>query len=201
MSQLLSLQARFHSLLARIEAHAKIFFRWIKCWHTRQDKIQEVLGLAWKWVRQLHQAGKRWWSFVSRLADYACRAVKSGRKVAGSITIKDVMNEITQRRQSFYVGKLPDFATESVNPLSEALTDNTVSDVPDQVAFRIDFPAWVSQQSDRDRALLTDMAIGHRTQDLARCYRMSEGRISQLRRSFHDDWRRYTNAQPASVVR
>jgi hypothetical protein len=188
------LKARFESVLPRIERHALVMFRSVHCWHTRQDKLQEVRSLCWKWVRQLHKAGKRWWSFVSRLADYACRAVKCGRKIAGSISAKDVMNEITQAQQSFYVGKLPDISTESSNPLSDALIDNTTTEVPDQVAFRIDFPNWVAEHSDRDRSLLTDEALGHRTKDLARQYHMSEGRVSQLRRHFHDSWRQFTDA-------
>ena len=52
------LHARFQSVLPRIERHARVFFRWIKCWHTKQDKLQEVRSLAWKWIKRLHQAGK-----------------------------------------------------------------------------------------------------------------------------------------------
>ncbi len=185
------LHSRYNAVLPRIVQHARVYFRWIKCWHTKEDKIQEVRSLCWKWIEQLHKAGKEWWLFVSRLADYACRQVKSGRKVTGMISAKDVMNEITQTRKGFYVGKLPDYSTESTNPLAEALTDNTVSEVPDQVAFRIDFPEYQDTFSDRDRQLMDDMLLGHRTKDLARKHRMSEGRVSQLRRQFHEGWGRF----------
>ena len=36
------------------------------------------------------------------------------------------------------------------------------------------------------------MAIGHRTKDLADRYQVSQGRISQQRREFMEDWQRYT---------
>ena len=74
---------------------------------------------------------------MSRLADFACKAVKSGRNIAG-MTVRDVMSEIAQQRHGFYVGKLPDFSTESTNPLVEALTDNSVSEVPTRCKFSID---------------------------------------------------------------
>ena len=41
----------------------------------------------------------------------------------------------------------PDFSTESSNPLVEAFTDNTQTPVDEAVAFRIDFPAWISEPS------------------------------------------------------
>src|ERR1700733_7767846 len=132
------LHRHFVSVLPRIVRHARIVFRFVRCWHTKQDKIQEVRSLCWKWVKKLHKAGKAWWQYGSRIADFACRAVKSGRKVSGMISAKDVLNEITQSKRGFYVGKLPDFSTESGNPLAEALSDNMVSPVPDQVAFRLD---------------------------------------------------------------
>ena len=160
------LKARFEAILPRIVRHARVQFHHIRCYHTREDKIQEVRGYCWKWIRLLHKAKKKWWTFVSRLADYACKAVKSGRKIAG-MTVRDVMSEINQARRGYCLCKLPDFSTESTNPLVEALTDNTQTPVDDAVAFRIDFPAWMSTHSDRDRALLTDMAMNHRTKDLA----------------------------------
>lgn len=189
--QLRHLHARFASILPRIERHARVFFRWIKCWHSKNDKIQEASALCWKWVQQLHKAGKEWRGFVSRLADYACRAVKSGRKVVGMICAKDVLNEITQAKRGFYVGKLPDYSTESTNPLVEALTDNTRSEVPDQVAFRLDFPVWRARYDDRRRRIMDAMALGHRTIDLANQFRMSQGRVSQLRREFLHDWQKF----------
>lgn len=187
------LHQRFSSVLPRVERHARVVFRSVPCLDTREDKVQEVSGLCWKWVRKLDKLGKKWWTFVSQLATFACKAVKSGRKVTGCIKIKDVMNEINQARRGYCITKLPDISTESSNPLSDALIDNTRTEVPEQVAFRCDFPTWVSGYGDRDRALMSDMALGHRTKDLARRYRLSEGRVSQLRRQFHDSWQHFSD--------
>lgn len=191
-----TLKRLFESVLPRIVRHARVYFRGIKCWHTFQDKVQEVRSLCWKWVKYLQKVGKKWWCFMARLADYACRAVHSGRKVAGSIKARDVFNGITQARKGFYVGKLPDVSTESSNPLVEALADNTRSEVPDQAAFRCDFPRWRSSYDRRRQQIIDALALGHGTKDVARRFRLSESRVSQLRRQFMEDWARFTGGEP-----
>ena len=62
------------------------------------------------------------------------------------------------------------------------LHDNRRTAVPEQVQFRLDFPAWLATLSERDRRVIADMAQGEKTMHLARKYGVSEGRISQLRR-------------------
>jgi len=130
------------------------------------------------------------------LATYAAKAVKCGRRVYGQMKAQDVLNEQAQQRHHFYVGKLPDFSTLSENPLAEALIDNTRTEVPEQVCFRIDFPNWLRTRTERDRRVINDMAMGQRTSDLASKYGISPARNSQLRREFHDDWQRYTPDLP-----
>ena len=69
--------------------------------------------------------------------------------------------------------------------------------MPDQVQFRLDFPAWVATRSQRDRAVAVEMAKGEKTLDLANRFKLSPSRISQLRREFHDDWHRFCEELPA----
>ena len=84
--------------------------------------------------------------------------------------------------------KLPDFSTESNNPLAEALADNTVTPPDDQAAFRIDFHVWLRTHSQRDRAIIRAAACGERTKELAARYRLTPSRISQLRSAWADEW-------------
>ena len=60
--------------------------------------------------------------------------------------------------------------------------------MPDQVSFRLDWPAWLSTRTERDRRIIADMALSEQTKELAEKYGMSPGRISQLRRQYQDDW-------------
>jgi hypothetical protein len=192
------LHTRFLSILPRIEKHAHVYFRHVRCKEHKADLVAEVVALAWKWFVRLAERSKDATQFPSTLASYAARAVKSGRRVTGQIPPKDILSERAQQRHHFCVGKLPDFSTESTNPLAEALADNTVSPVPDQVQFRCDFPAWTRSRCQRDRRLIHVMATGERTKVLARRFRISQARVSQLRRQFHDDYERFT-AGPAEA--
>src|ERR1019366_10599270 len=91
-----SLHARFLLLLPRIEAHAKIYFRDVRCSSTRADRIAETVALAWKWFVRLVKRGKDAALFVSALAKFAVKAVKCGRRLTGMEKAKDVMNRQTQ---------------------------------------------------------------------------------------------------------
>ena len=66
-----------------------------------------------------------------------------------------------------------------------------MSPVPVQAAFRIDYPIWLSQLGQRNRAIAEDMALDLGTFELAERHKISPGRISQLRREFHADYRRF----------
>lgn len=67
---------------------------------------------------------------------------------------------------------------------ADALADNTKSRVPDQVAFRLDFPRWW-RTFDR-RVLHTLMGGG--TDEVAAPFGISPARVSQLRRAFEQSW-------------
>jgi hypothetical protein len=185
------LQSRFLSILPRIRTHARIYFRFVRCAVKKADLIAEAVALAWKWFVRLAQQGKDACRFPSVLATYAAKAVKCGRRVCGMNKANDVMNEQAQQKRGFAVGRLPDFSTLNTNPLMEALADNTQTPPPDAAAFRCDFPSWKRTRSRRDRRLIQKMAFGERTKDLARKFKLSPARVSQLRRDFHDDWVRF----------
>jgi hypothetical protein len=68
------------------------------------------------------------------------------------------------------------------------LVDNRRTPVPDQAAFRIDFPSWLSTLSARDRRIVSDLAAGERTGDVARKFDVSAGRISQMRGQLKESW-------------
>jgi hypothetical protein len=175
-------------VLPRVEAHGRVYFRHVKDPERKEELLAELHGLAWLWFVPLVHRGKDVLQFVSALATYAARAVRSGQRVVGHQKAKDVLSPVAQRKHGFAVERLPDFSTLGGSPIEEALHANTVSPVPDQVAFRLDFPAWLATLSQRNRALAEDMALGEKTQELAEKYRVSEGRISQMRRYFQCDW-------------
>jgi hypothetical protein len=193
---LAELHAGFLALLPRIERHSEVCFRHVRCPHRRADCGAEMVALCWKWYGRAAQQGKEVGRFVSILATFAARHVRSGRRLCGQEKGKDALSPLAQTRHNFVVEKLPDFSTLSSNPFAEALADNTVTPPAEQAAFRIDFPAWLATLGARNRDIAEDMALGHRTQDLGRKYGVGPSRVSQLRREFHDDWRRFCGDLP-----
>jgi hypothetical protein len=179
-------------VLPRIELHARIAFRDVRCPHARADFIAETVGLSFRWWLRLKQRGKRPEEFVSAIAAFAARAARSGRRVCGHEKAKDILSPVAQRTKGFSVGRLPDFSTLSDNPLAEALADNTLTPVDEQACFRIDWPAFERLQTQRDRHLLRDMMRGEGTKALALIFHISEARVSQKRREFKEAWDAFT---------
>jgi hypothetical protein len=198
-----NLQASFLEVLPRIEARARVYFRDVRCAVKKADCIAETIGLAWKWFCRLVQRGKDVMQFVSALASLAARAVRAGRRACGLDRANDVMSPVAQRRHGFTVVSLPSMrqSHEDLNGavsgqrlrdiVEERLRDNTLTPVPDQASFRIDFPSWVKSLSPRERRILKAMSTNERTKELSRRFAVSPGRISQLRRQFRNDWRRF----------
>lgn len=98
------------------------------------------------------------------------------------------MSPRAQQIHGFYVGKLPDFSTLTSNPLFEALAENTVTPVDEQVQFRFDFAAWLAHWDAYHRLILDLMLDGERTSDIAERVGKSAARISQLRSEFSFSW-------------
>jgi len=82
---------------------------------------------------------------------------------------------------------------EAQDAFEERLRDNTQTPVPDQVAFRIDFPLWRCTRCERDRRVIDELMAGGRTKDVSRKFGLTPGRVSQLRRDFLQDWQRFTD--------
>src|SRR6185295_10116706 len=118
----------------------------LKCEEKKEEACAEALALAWKWFVRLVKKGKDATQFSSALATFASKAVRCGRRVAGMERAKDVLSPRAQRLHGFSVGSLPDVSTLEGNVYDEALQDNTQTPVPEQLAFRVDFPRWRRKQ-------------------------------------------------------
>ena len=198
------LHRQFLALLPHIELHARITFRSVRCPDRREDAVAETVALAWKWHVRLAERGKDVRQFPAAFAALAARAVRSGRRACGQEKSKDVLAPVAQRKHGFRVAYLPP-STRSphehlyadphgqalLDAFEERLRDNTLTPVPDQVAFRIDFPAWLRTLTPRERRIIRAMTRNERTTDLSKEFEVSPGRISQMRQEFHADWLRF----------
>ena len=187
-----SATARFLAHLPRFEAHARFAFRRVGCPHTRADRISETIGLAWRHFAALSRRGKKPEQFVTTLALRCSQAVKAGRKLVRCEGGKDVLSPVAQVRHGVSVMRLPDRDQEwehhpLPDELTKALSDNTRSAVPEQAAFRLDFPRWRASLRRRDRRVLDALAGWRGPGRGRRAARSARGRA---RRSPTGRWRR-----------
>jgi hypothetical protein len=155
--------------------------------------------LCWLWFVRLARRGKDATRFPSLLASFAARAVRSGR-LCGQEPSRDALSPLAQQRHGFTVRSIPDGSSLYGNAFNEALADNTRTPPDEQAAFRLDFPAWLLTLTERDRRLVADLMLGDRTLHVADRYRLSPARVSQLRREFREDWRRFHDEPTLAVV-
>jgi hypothetical protein len=208
-----ALQNQFLALLPAIETHGNSYFRYLKCPHRKADALQEMRALAWKWLVRLVQRGKDINEFLATFNTFLGKAVISGRRLAGMLNAKDVMCHLNQKRNGFTVESLPSsprmnhetlyglpHGQQGQDAFEERLQDNTITPVPDQVQFRLDFPAWMKTLTGRERRIIRAMARNEQTKDLSREFDLSPGRISQLRQEFRQDWNRFCDGPVQSEV-
>jgi len=203
------LQARFLALVPKIQTHAQIVFRSVACPHKRQDRIAEAVALGYLWFLRLARRGRPVEDFPSAFCTFLARAVKSGRKLTGMSSVKDVMNERCQQRNHFRMEALPATTRSSHEELyglvggqylqdcyEERLRDNQVTPPPDAAAFRIDFPQFLAglaqrdrDLAQRDRDLAEFLSLGHSATRAATRFNLAPGRVTQLRQAWCRRWR------------
>ena len=182
--------AAFLAELPRFAAHARFAARHITCPHRRAEFQAEVLALAWRQFARRHRRGKDPGAFVTTLALRCSQAVRAGRRLVRADGARDALSPVARVRHGFAVERLP-HPRCGVPHLAEALADDTRTPVPEQAAFRLDYPRWRAGFRPRTRAVLDALAVGGRTGEVARRFGISQGRVSQLRREFAASWRRF----------
>src|SRR5262245_4437920 len=177
------LHAGFLALLPRVERACKVALRLVRSAEERAELAAEAVALAWCWYRRLVLRGRDPSAFDSALAALAVRAARSGRRLCGQEPADDVLSTLARRRRGFAVLRLPASDVPGGRDWwAEALQDKRATPQHDQVAFRLDFPAWLGRCSRRNRRIIAGLAVGDRTGDVARRQGLSPARISQLRR-------------------
>jgi hypothetical protein len=197
-----TLHATFQALLPKLQTHASIYFRDVRCPDQKADRIAECIALAWKWLIRLHERGKDVNQFAMVFVFLVAKAVKSGRRLTGQERAKDVLSARAQRRHGFKVESLPastrrpfdDFCAaphgqQHLDVYEERLKDNTVTPPPDAAAFRIDWPDFLDTLTERDRELAHFLSLGHAAKKAADKFKLSPGRVTQLRQRWCREWR------------
>ena len=188
------LHAAFLAELPRFAAHARFATRHVTCPDTRADLVAEVLALAWRQFVRLYSRGKDPGAFVTTLARRAAQAALAGRRAAGAERVRDVLSPLARLRGRVRVDRLGTRVERDVGrrPGDVVAAELTAADprvrVPDQAAFRVDFPRFREGLTPATRTALDLLAAGWGTGAAAARLGVPPARVGQLRREPADKW-------------
>jgi hypothetical protein len=176
----------FLAMLPAIESHAQHFF----CRRPREQReefVARTVALAYSMFVRLVNRGKSDVAYPSPLAIYACRQVLAGRSLGTRMNVRDVTSRYCQHRKGVHVERLDRF-DEKEGTWREILVEDRRSTPADIAAARIDVPSFFATLTPRSRLMAEALAGGESTAGVAKQFRVSEARISRLRRQLHEKW-------------
>ncbi len=188
--------ATFLPMVPKIKEHASYRFRgWPE--DVREEAIQETLANACQAYARLAQRGATDSATWSSLAKYAIRQVRTGRKVGGSLNVRDVSSRYCQRHYGVSVHNLHRWDDEN-QEWTEMVVEDRRTTPADIAALRIDFWEFLKSLSRRHRKIALKLAKGYSTSAVAKMFELSAARISQIRRELDDAWQAF-HGEPACV--
>ena len=176
----------FLRMLPVIQQSASIAFRHLKA-EAREEAIQDVTANALVAFVRLVELGKADVAFPTVLARYGVSQFRSGRRVGTRLNVRDISSGYCQRRKGIFVQRLDRYYVKD-GEWREIVVEDKKSTPADIAATRIDFAAWLETLSKRQRKIAETLAMGETTSRTARIFRISAGRVSQIRRQLFDRW-------------
>lgn len=184
-----ALQHRFMDMLPSIYGQVRYAFR-RELPERRHELIAEAIANCWVAFVKLVERDLQDVIYATPLAQFAIRQVVSGRRVGGKLNQNDVTSEYAQRVKQITVERLTRYNKRKSMWL-EMLVEDKKTGPADTAAARIDFGDWLRTLGGRRRRIAETLAKGETTSVTAAKFRVSLGRISQLRRELCDDWERF----------
>jgi len=186
-------QTGFLAVLPVVVTHARISFRRLNA-DRREEAIQETIAAACMNFQLAAAQGKLQFVHPTTLADFAVRHTRTGRHVGSAQdAARDVLSPACQRRHhvkvvSYDRDRLPATLRDGTDGWKRIAVEDRTAGIADLAAFRIDFAGWLQKLTHRDREIICAFSGGDSTKAVAERFRMSEGRVSQLRRKFERLW-------------
>ena len=192
-------KAVYAKMLPSIKRHARIAFRYLNP-EEKQERVQNVLCNTWEALVRLARRGKLDQAFPSVLAKFAEKQTRDHRITGGHLNIKDILSKYCQVNKDVVVQRLDRFNDQEDCWEQAVVQDTRNSPVPEIVAFRCDFADWLKSLKRRDRRIAQFLSLGNRTSDAARKFKVSEGRVSQLRRELAESWKKFVGDEPGDAA-
>ena len=196
---LAKVRAVYAKMLPSLKRHARVAFRSYSP-DAKEEAVQNVLCNTWEALVRLARRGKLDQAFPSILAKFAEKQTRDDRIVGGHLSIKEVLSRYAQRLKGFLVERLDRRDKDDENMWCEVLVEDRHAGPADIARTRIDFAAWLDSLKRRDRRVAEFLANGETTKATAAKFRLSQGRVSQLRRELAESWRRFVGDEPGAAA-
>jgi hypothetical protein len=180
---------RFLALLPAIQDQAEYAFRRLPV-ESREELVQQAIASSYDMFIRLCRRGKTGLVYATPLAKFAICHVREGRRTGSRCNSRDLMSPRACAAKGFTIERLDRFDRRS-DQWREVLVEDWRSGPDEIAAIRIDFADWLKTLSTRDRKLAETLAMGETTGRVARTFRISAARVSQLRRELCANWRRF----------
>ena len=188
-------QETFVSMLPTIRQNAVRRFRH-RPPEECEDLVAEAVALAFVMFVRLVERGKPELCYGTPLADYACRQVAVGRRLGSPLNVNDISSGYCQQRKGVFLQRLDRYEVQD-DKWKEIVVEDRQATPADIAATRIDFAAWLETLPKRQRQIAETLAMGETTSRTARMYRISAGRVSQIRRQLYEAWHEF-HGEPLS---
>jgi hypothetical protein len=169
----------FESLLPALTTKFKKAAMSLPSWHDRRDAVDEMIAMSFTCYRSLVNRKVKA-IYPTPLGDYAVKSYFGGRRFLGMSSV-DVFAARCQLR-----GR----ATINNDMIDHCICKKT-GDPAVIGAFRVDFKDWIRTLDDRMRNVLHEILIGSTTGEISDLFKVSPGRISQVRKLLYDSWNEF----------
>ena len=176
----------FMAMVPAIAKHARIAFRDYDP-EQRDDLVKETVANCLVAYVRLFELGKGHLGYAGVLARYAVAQIHSGRKVGTPLRSKDVLSRYAQQRRGLRIERL-DRRDQDERAWMEIAVESKRATPADVAAIRIDFAAWLDGLSGKLRKMAEVLATGEATNDAAKKFGVTAGRISHVRRELMRSW-------------
>lgn len=194
-------------ILPVVEDLARTRFRNLPRSEQEESTAEAVAGALISFVR-LVRRGRDPREFAIRLAQFALFRVRAGRLAASPDRSEDIMSRLARQKHGFVVDSLDaghSLETGESRGVGRRQPHRDWRDLvlesrgstPAEVAIlRLDFKAWLGRMNHRRRRIAETLAVGYQTGEVARQFRLSAARISQIRRELEADWEEFQRERP-----
>jgi DNA-binding NarL/FixJ family response regulator len=188
-------------VLPVVEDLARFRFRSLPAAEQEEATAEAVAGALISFVR-LARRGRDPREFAPRLAQIALLRVLAGRLAGSPDRSQDVLSRLARQQrgftvQSFDAGeRLEAGSHQAPQDWRDLVLEDGRSTPADIAILRLDFTAWLGRMNHRRRQIAETLAAGYRTDEVARQFQLSPGRISQLRREFEASWEAFQRDVP-----